>query len=203
MKTRFLLTIICLLIIAIVYVSCGPTVKIDTPDKPIEINVNVRIDIYNHVASVEESIYGDVNEPEENRKPSTGNESFLRGFFMQGAFGAVSVEEYNAALERRKARARKVIQYKDDGSLGENHEGLVSLIQNEKVRNDDNYAKSVKNLIKDENSDREKMYEYDASKKGVPVSVIKESSAQYHRDSAKKGWWIEVKEEGKWVWKQK
>ena len=202
MKRKYLVTVFFLVLMGVIYVSCGPTVTVKTPE-PIEINVNVRIDIYNHVAAVEESIYGDVEKPEEGKQSPSGGESLFRGIFMQGAFGAASDDDYNAALQSRKARASKVIQYKNEGSLGENHNGLVSLIQSDKVKSDSSYADAVKKLIKEENADREKMYAVDAAKKGVSLDVIKDSAALYHRDSSKKGWWIEVLSGGKWVWQQK
>jgi len=202
MSRRLFLIGIFLVVVCVIYVACGPTITIDPPDKPIEINVNVRIDIYNHVAEVEEDIYGDYMEDEVEEAPD-GSESLLRHMFMKSAYGDTDDEKYTAAKNRRKGRASKVIKYKNDGSLGENHNGGVSLIKSDKVKNDSAYKDKVKDLVEDENADREIMYEIDAKKRDVSVDVLKQETARYWRDKSKTGHWIEVKEEGKWVWKQK
>jgi uncharacterized protein YdbL (DUF1318 family) len=206
MRRRYLLTGFLVLLMGLLYVSCGPTVKIQTPE-PLEINVKVRIDIYNHVEAIEDSIYGDAEKKEENKEENKekppANESYIRYLFMEPAYGASDQDDYDAALQRRKARAQQVIKYKNEGSLGENHNGLVSLISSAKVKSDKAYAGKVKATVKEENSDRETMYKIDAAKRGIEVEVIKEETARVHRDKAKSGWWIEVEEDGNWVWKQK
>jgi uncharacterized protein YdbL (DUF1318 family) len=201
MKRRFSLVAFFFVVVCLIYISCGPTVTIDPPDKPIEINVNVRIDIYNHVAAVEEDIYGDYLESKTEETPGGG--TFLRNMFMRSAYGESDTEKYNAAKDRRKARAGRVVQYKKDGSIGENHKGLVSVIQSEKVKSDKSYADKVEDLVEDENADRNTMFEIDAAKRGVPVDILREETARFWRDNSKSGHWIEVKEDGKWVWKRK
>ncbi len=202
MKRRLLLVVFSFVLVCMIYISCGPTITIDPPDKPIEINVNVRIDIYNHVAAVEEDIYGDYLEGEDEETPG-GGESFLRNMFMRSAYGKSDTDKYNAAKNRRKARAGQVVQYKKDGSIGENHKGLVSLIQSEKVKSDKSYADKVEKLVEKENADRDTMFKIDAGKRGVPVDILRQETARYWRDNSKSGHWIEVKEDGKWVWKRK
>ncbi len=206
MKKRYLSIAVFFVVFCLIYVSCGPTVTIEPPDKPIEINVNVRIDIYNHVAAVEEDIYGDYlgdseEKEEEGVPPDSG--SLLRNLFMRSAYGATDSDRYKAAKDRRKARAGDVIRYKKEGSIGENHKGLVSLIESDKVKSDSDYADKVKKLVKEENADRETMFETDARKRGVPVDILRQETARFWRDHSKKGAWIEVKKGGKWVWKQK
>ena len=202
MNRRYLLVMFFIVLIALAYVSCGPTIKVETP-KPIEINVNVRIDVYNHVAAVEDSIYGEAEKQQENKQTPSGGQSLIRQLFMQPACAASDDSQYNAAKQRRTARASDVIKYKNEGSLGENHFGLVSVIDSPKVKSDKNYASKVRKLVKEENADREIMYKYDAQSQGVSVDVVKEQAARVHRDRDKSGWWIEVKQGNDWVWKQK
>ncbi len=202
MKRRILLALVFFVLTCIMYVSCGPRVKIEGPDKPIEINVNVRIDIYNHVAEVEEDIYGDDDDDDEG-EDSSESSFLLRSLFMPRAYGASDDAKYKAAKERRKARAGQVKQYKKDGSLGENHKGGVSLIESDKVKKDKAYAGKVKKLVKEENADREIMFKLDAKKRGVSPDIIRQETARYWQDHTKPGQWVEVKKGGKWVWKRK
>jgi uncharacterized protein YdbL (DUF1318 family) len=202
MRRQYLLVGFLFVLIGLIYVSCGPTINVRTPE-PIEINVKVRIDIYNHVAAVEDEIYGDAQKEEKDNSTPPKGESYIRYMLMQPAYGASDQSDYDSAFQRRKARAAQVIQFKNEGSLGENHNGLVSLISSAKVKSDKAYAGKVKAIVKEENSDRETMYKIDAAKRGIEVEVIKEETARVHRDKAKSGWWIEVQEDGNWVWKQK
>jgi hypothetical protein len=202
MKRRVVLVGFFLVVLCVLYMSCGPTVTIDPPDKPIEINVNVRIDIYNHVAAVNDDIYGNVTDEEGNGEP-TSRRYILPGVFMQSAYGATDTQNYNEAKDRRKARARDIMRYKKDGSIGEDHLGDVAVIQSDKIKNDKSYASRVKETVKKENSDRAIMYEIDAAKQGVSVDQIRAANALYWRDNSKDGEWIEVKRGDDWVWKRK
>ena len=167
-------------------------------EEPIKLNINMRIDVYQHVAkdadSIEDEIYGEDDEG-------------ANIFFSSGtAYAAESSAEVNAAVERRKKRTDEIGKYFTNGYIGENRQAHLkiktralppSLAKETKM--------AIRRMIEDENRDREIIYRAVAKKRGAEVSEVRKVFLEEHYKRAPKGAWFELfnKEKGKYVWKRK
>ncbi len=114
----------------------------------------------------------------------------------------VSTPAIRALKQSLKDRERALRPFFDNGSLGEANNGLVE-IRNESALSLKDKA-TLRSLVKDENSDREKLYAEVAKALNIDSSQIeriqKIFAASWIRNSAP-GWWVQ-EENGNWVKKQ-
>lgn len=179
---RFLLA--CFLFLCL---SCA-RVDVQT-SKPIQLDINMRVDVYQHVVkevdSIEDQIYGD-----------DGNKVNRIFGFSNCAYAAdYNENELEEVVNRRKARGGLIEQLMDTGAIGENREAFLE----ERSGLDS----SMQRIVVEENQDRAKMYAILARKNGVSISDIKKVVFQDHYNRARSGWWFEVNDNGRYVWRKK
>lgn len=187
--------------------------QVITQDKPLEvkIDVNVRIDVYQHAVSALDYISGESDTlPDTESDTESQPDSMLRDLF-DSVLGVKTVyaaevsdqQQLKKLLDSMKKRYPQAQQYKKAGSVGENHKGLLSVRDSEKMKSDPAYAQKVKKLVEEENRDRKQLYLLDAKIKNTPYEKIAELYAKLRVTRAKKGEWIEVKKDNRWVWQKK
>ena len=130
--------------------------------KPIQLDVTMRVDIYQHVARDADDIESMISSP--SAKSSDPQKMSFFNLFVKEAF-AQSPGDYPpdvmAAIERRKGRRGALLQLESQGVVGENASGLVVL------RNPGGAPSSAGSLIEAENRDRKMIYAYVSKKNGA------------------------------------
>ena len=175
------------------------------------VDVNVRIDVYQHASDVLDYISGESEEvPEIEGEDQPESSSTLEkaldmvlGVKTAHAAENTDAKSYRALLESMKKRAGKITKYKNDQSVGENHKGLLSVRESSKMKSDSKYAEAVKKLVNDENRDRKEFYKLDAKMNNKSYDQIATTFAKARRNKAKPGHWIQIQKNGKWRWKKK
>ena len=162
---------------------------------PIKVDINMRVDVYQHVVedarSIEDRIY--------NEEKDGSNLIFASGVAYAEEVSSVEVD---AAIKRRKERVVNITRYLDRGYIGENREAHLEMV----VRGlPSNLDKEIKRTIKEENRDREIIHRATAKKRGVDVSDVRKVFFEEHYKRAPAGSWFEVYSEGqgKYVWERK
>jgi len=201
-----------LMVIGLVLAGATCRHEVVTPE-PIKIEITIRQEIHEYVHQVNDVVAGKASaedaadalfaEPE-----SGGGSSLLREIgelFIGSAYaaGEDAKARYIAALKGRQGRYATVQQYLSDGSVGENHQALLSFRETNQTKSDAAYANAVKQTIAAENADRETIISIIAAQKGVAVSVVREEQFKANVAAAPAGAWIEVKQGDTWVWSQK
>jgi len=174
------------IIVAITAVACAK-VSVETK-KPIKVDVNMRVDIYQHVVedvqSINDQIYGG-NQPEFNSL-----------FFIQSAYAQSVSSDIQAAISRRKDRFKEIEHYFIMGYIGENRKALLEIRAEipaqEKAR--------VTKTLQEENADREIIYKATAQKNGVDVSEIRKVFYEDDYKRALPGFLFETLQGGRYVW---
>lgn len=147
------------------FAACGPTVNLSTP-KPIEVDVTLRVDIYQHAG--EATVATDASP------------------------GAVE--------ERRRARMAEIQSLKNSRLVGENHLGLLNIIELPPGE----YGRYVTRAVEAENADRTALMRQLAETRRQPLARIEEEQAGLWRERAFTGEWIEERgADGVWRWVQK
>lgn len=172
-------------------ISCAK-VNLQT-SQPLKVDINMRVDVYQHVAkdveSIQDQIYGST--------PKQIN-AILR---MNEAYAQEYSSDVTAAIERRKGRKEAVDKYFNKGYVGENRDAYLQFIAKEEILTD--LENTIQSTITEENADRSTIYKAIAQKNGVDVS---ETAKVFFDDDYKRaanGYWFEVYEGGRYTWKQK
>jgi len=155
-------------------------VSIDTK-KPIQVDVKMRVDIYQHVAQDVASIE-DMISSEPKAKGAEQVSLFLLG--VKEAWAQVETDypqDVRAAIERRKARRSELISWEAKGVIGENMRGQVELVNRAAADN------SVAGLVEQENRDRSTIYAYVAGKNNASVDETARISAKRIQEDAPSG----------------
>ncbi|MFP4476631.1 MAG: YdbL family protein [Desulfatibacillaceae bacterium] len=90
--------------------------------------------------------------------------------------------------ERMVERLPEIVELKAQGVVGENNEGFLEFIGDEKKKQD---------LVAAENADRKIVYQAIAKQQGVSVEVVGKRRAMQIRNKAKPGEWLQDPS-GKW-----
>jgi uncharacterized protein YdbL (DUF1318 family) len=144
--------------------ACSPTVHVATPE-PLKVDVDMRVDIYQHATS-------DV--------------------LPQGPDAE--------AQERRRARMAEIQNLKNARIVGENHHGLLSILQPPPGE----YGDYVRRTVEAENADRLALMKQLAAERRVPLDQIEAEQATLWRERAFPGERVEVQvPDGTWSWQQK
>ncbi|MBF0386007.1 MAG: DUF1318 domain-containing protein [Candidatus Omnitrophica bacterium] len=182
-------------VISVFLMSCT-SVDLKT-SKPLKVDVNVRIDVYQHIAeevhSIEEEIYGDQKADND-----------LMSFFglVTDAYAIEYPLELKPVIERRKKRSAEVLEALENGSAGENEHGYLEIIDwtlpHKKIS-------ALGRLIEAENSDRSIVFQKLARENQVEVSEIENAFFKEHFKKASGVCWFRLKnkEKGYCVWTQK
>ncbi|MDD4954817.1 MAG: DUF1318 domain-containing protein [Candidatus Omnitrophica bacterium] len=174
-------------LMAVALISCAK-VNLQT-SQPLKVDINMRVDVYQHVAkdveSIQDQIYG------------SDQKQINAILFMSEAYAQDYSQDVSAAIERRKARRDTIEKYFAKGYIGENKEGYLQYITKDNILSD--LKSSIESAIAEENADRTAIYKAIAQKNGVSVS---ETAKVFFDDDYKRapsGYWFEVSG----GWKQK
>ncbi len=177
-----------LLAVSILSLGCA-RVKVEAPDKPIKVDISMRLDIYQHIEKDIDAIEGIVSGSKEKATAGKDNQSFLGGFvtaaYAQDDLGS----EVEAAAYRRRDRRDALVALEAKGVIGENKSGLLTVKQA-----GDPTAAEIVNV---ENSDRMIIYQGVAKKNGSSVEDVEKLYAKRLQADAPSGTPIET-EDG-WV----
>lgn len=156
--------------------------------QPIKVDVTMRLDIYQHVAKDVTAIEDMISAP----SASKGKTSFL-SFGVNEAYAQEEPDfpsDVKAAIERRKERRLTLTSWEAKGAIGENTRGLVEV-------KDASAGSEVSNLVQEENSDRNSIYNYVASKNGASEDETGKLFAKRIQADAPQGTPIEAPD-GSW-----
>jgi len=131
-------------------------------------------------------------------RPGAGTLSFVPAAYAQEAT-SVSTPAIRALKESMKNRFPSLKPYFDAGNLGETNKGLVE-VRDETGLNLQAKA-ALRNLVKDENGDRTRLYAEVAKALNIEASQIEKIQKIFAAEwikSAAPGWWIQ-QEDGTWV----
>jgi len=200
------------MVLALLYTACSPEVKIvGDKDKPIPINAEIKIHIYQHASSVVDDVLSGREEAWE--EPDLEDDGawlieraatrLVQAFSVSPAHAAAAGTQssaWKAALARMKEADRKAAPLLKAQMLGENRDGFVTVINKGDIATTEQLAAAAK--VADElNAARKAFYESDAREQGVDVRTVQSTYAKAFREKSK-GVWVEVEQNGVWVWKK-
>jgi len=149
----------------------GPSVKLSTPE-PIVIDINMRVDIHERGG----------------------------GAAAQASPGPASPEGTAAAEARRRARMGDIQTFKNSRLVGENHLGLLVVLN----RPEGSYGKYVATTVAEENADRLVLMRQLANERGTTLEDLQLQQGELWRNRSFSGEWIEVLQDNNvWRWAQK
>ena len=172
----------------------------------LKVDINMRIDVYQHVVADVESIEDQVYEEEagqSNEDQVYEEEEQSKLIFGPGlAYAAERPSGRDGAIKRRRMRIARLNKYFAKGYIGENREAHLEMRVQDLPAD---LKREIKSTIKEENKDRERIYRAVAKKRGADVSEVRKVFFQDHYKRAPAGSWFEVhdKEKAKYVWKKK
>jgi uncharacterized protein YdbL (DUF1318 family) len=176
---------ITLMLFLVVFLSLGcARVRVEAPEKPIKVDISMRLDIYQHIEKDINAIEDIVSGPKENVKTDKDKQSML-GFFIAMAYAEDLSPEVQQAAYRRKDRRDQLSSLEAQGIVGENKSGLVV------VRNPAAADAPVQDLVNAENSDRMIIYQSVAKKNGSSVEEVQKLYAKRLQADAPSGTPIE------------
>lgn len=97
-------------------------------------------------------------------------------------------------LEARRRRMAEIQDLKNNRIIGESNSGLLVVV---KTPDDAKWQEYTDKLVKDENKDREMIFEQEAKTSGKPVDLIAKNFAKKMRDASFPNEWIQT-ESGEW-----
>ena len=147
-------------------------VEVQAPKDPIKMDINMRLDVYQHVAKDIDAIENIVSGP-------AGVQHAFAEFLVQTAYAESLDPAVESAAYRRRDRKAVIDPLLAQGILGENRSGLLSI----RGTADD----GAKQAIDSENSDRTTIYQALAQKNGTSVEEIQKMYAERLRNSAPAG----------------
>lgn len=214
MKTNRIICGVCgvaALAVALLYTACSPEVKIvGDKDKPIPINAEIKIHIYQHAAGVVDDVLRGREaavQPDMEDDGATLMERaatrLVQAFSISPAYAAPAGRQsaaWQAALARMKEADRKAAPLLRAAMLGENRDGFVSVINKGGIATTEQLAEAAK-IAGELNAARKAFYEIDAREQGVDVRTVQETYAKLFREKSK-GVWVEVEQNGTWIWKK-
>jgi len=175
------------LLVFILLMGCA-RVSIDTK-KPIQVDVKMRVDIYQYVAKDVENIEDMISSEPKAKVP--GPMSYLFGIPEAYAQEEGYPKQVLDAIERRKMRKDTLIQWQQRGIFGENNKGKIE------VRDPGFSDRDALAVMSEENSDREILYRYVAEKNGASVASTAKVFAQRIQEDAPAGTPIQS-DDGQW-----
>jgi uncharacterized protein YdbL (DUF1318 family) len=204
---RDLCAVGCMLLLAMAVAAGGCTHEVKVvgdKDKPIPINAEIKIHIYQHAASVVDEMYGEeYEEPEEI--PTSFIDRALRvvvdALGVRSAYAADMGSQWQDAKRAMVEAQRTAAPHLKRGLLGENRNGYVAPIDKAANAGSDE-VKAAARAADDLNAKRKAFYTLDAEQQGVSIRHIQSAYAKAIRDKAK-GIWVEVERDGAWAWERR
>lgn len=191
--------------------ACTPQLKVvGDKDKPIPINAEIKIHIYQHAAGVVDQLQDGLEEPAEEpeAEPSARLERALwrvvRGIGVQTACAAepAAGAAWQAAFDAMQRAYRSALPLLRSGALGENREGYVTVINKNTAATAAERATAAK-CADELNQARRAFYALDAVHQGVALAGLQATYAKAFRESKKvRGIWVEIVRNGQWVWEK-
>ncbi len=180
---------ISVIFLAFFLISCAK-VSVETK-KPIKVDINMRVDIYQHVVKdvedINDQIYG-----------SSGKDlNSLFGF--EEAYAADLPAGASEAISRRRDRVGSIEAYFSKGYIGENKDALLELKGD--VSGEEKAA--VVKTISEENKDRKILYKAIAEKNGTDISSVQKASFESDYKRAPSGYWFQISDGGGYTWNKK
>jgi len=178
-----------IIFLAFFIISCAK-VSVETK-KPIKLDINMRVDVYQHVVEdvedINDQIYGG------------SNKKFNFLFCLEEVYAADLSVAGSEAISRRKKRANSIEAYFEKGYIGENK---YALLESRKDAPGEEGIK-IKQMISEENKDREIIYKAIADKNGSDVSSVRKASFESDYKRALSGYWFQIFDGGGYNWKKK
>jgi uncharacterized protein YdbL (DUF1318 family) len=167
-----------LLLLVIATLGCAK-VNLQT-SQPIKLDINMRVDVYQHVAKDIDDIENIVSGGKKQAQPKEGQS--MLNYFIGNVYAQdnLSPEVEEAAL-RRQARFSEVYSLEASAVLGENNSGLIE------IRDMGRASASLEKLVNDENSDRVIIYAGVAKKNGTSTGDVQKIYAQKLQGNAPRG----------------
>jgi uncharacterized protein YdbL (DUF1318 family) len=161
--------------LAVLLGGCGGfPIHLSTP-KPLEVDVSMRVDIFQHARQTA----GDDTREQPSEPEATAKETIE---------------------SRRRDRMPEIQRFKNSRIVGENHYGLLTIREPPPGP----YGERVKQAVDDENDDRKALMKTLAAEHRVALSRIEADQAALWRERAFAGEWIEQQQaDGTWQWVQK
>ena len=184
------------------YCACTPEVKITgDAEKPIAINAEINIHIYQHAEEVVDDLYAGLDDEPEPEPDS----AFVR--IMERVLASVSISSCEAAeqksqayQEMKKLFAETYTKYMKTGYVGENKDGYVTYI-GKPAKCDPQVAAAAQEAVKKLNAARKAFYEEEAKSQNTTVAEIQKTYAAVYAAKAK-GIWVEVSNGKTFEWKK-
>lgn len=177
---------ISIVILALFIISCAK-ISVETT-KPIKVDVNMRVDVYQHVVKdiedINDQIYGS---PEKDF-------NFLFDFAR-----VYAADQMSTAISRRKERVDVIEEYFVQGYIGENKNAFLELRGNVPEEK----SGQIQKVISEENKDREMLYKAIAEKNGIGVSSVQKVSFESDYKRALSGYWFQALDGEEYIWKKK
>jgi len=146
--------------------------------KPIQVDINMRVDIYQHVVKdvedINEQIYG----------PDQKSLNFLFG--TASAYAADDSGNLQGAIARRKERLSAVEEYFAKGYVGENAQALLELRPSA--------PETITDTVEAENADRLTIYKATAAKNGTDLANVQKVFFQKDYERAVAGYWFQTQD---------
>jgi uncharacterized protein YdbL (DUF1318 family) len=176
-------------VMSVVVLACAK-LNVETKE-PIKVDVNMRVDIYQHVVedvqSINDQIYGGAEK------------EFNTIFFIPKAFAQVAEGDLQKAIARRKSRFKEIEHYFVMGYIGENRKALLEI----RSQIPSPELNRVKSAVAAENADRELIYRAIAAKNETSVSETRKVFFEDDYKRALPGFLFEVLEGGRYIWVEK
>jgi len=208
MSAKSMAAVICsaTALVVLAYSACSRVTIVGDKDKPIPINADIKIHIYQHAANdVDKMLEGleEAEEPEEASSNETAAVTVLirviEAVSVQSAYAAEAPSDPLCAVT---SIYPTVVVYMKKGLLGEGHDGYVVPL-NKATNAAPTEVTAATKAADALNTARRKLYENRAKKEGTDIRTIQATYAQVLREKSPKGVWIEVQQNNTWVWKQK
>jgi len=166
------------LCVAGLYFGCTKhNIKVEQ-DEPFRVDVNMRIDVYQHVVDYSNTIEDVVNE--DTLQPQSYNfmkilVRFMPDFASDAYAGETNIitelsDKAREAIENRKARRNQLVPWQTRGVLGETADGMLEIVNDSNLTNAQ--KAQVKQLVNLENRDRLIIYKGIAQIEGVSAEEI-------------------------------
>ncbi|MEM7816651.1 MAG: DUF1318 domain-containing protein [Candidatus Aenigmatarchaeota archaeon] len=168
-----------LFIFILVILGCAK-VSLQT-SQPIKVDINMRVDVYQHVVKDVESIEDEIY--------SSKNKQFNFIFGLKTVYAQDYSFEVSSAIERRKQRISKIEEYFRKGYIGEDKDAYLVILAKDL---DDGLKNEIESIIEEENKDRDIIYQATAKKNNVDITEVRKVFFEDHYRRAENGWWFEV-----------
>ena len=192
---------VCAALSLAVLLACTPEVKITgDAEKPIAINAEINIHIYQHAEEVVDDLYAGLDDEPEPEPDS----AFVR--VMGRVVAALSISSCEAAEQKSQAYQdmkkafAEAMKYMKSGYIGENRYGYVTYI-GKAEKPDSQAAQDAQKAVAKLNAARKAFYEEEAKSQKTTVEEIQKTYAAVYASRAK-GLWVEICNGKNYEWKK-